>query len=593
MSLPTIGFGPNAGVKIDLPALLERRLLVQAASGGGKSTLLRALIEQCSGKVQQWVIDREGDFVTLREAGDFVLVGRGGDVPADRKTVKLLARRLMELGASAVFDLSELRMHEQREYVKLLFEELTHMPRSLWHPLMVWLDEGHFFAPQAEKCVSTQAVADGASVWRKRGYCLAVATQRLSKLDKDVAAELHNKFIGFTDDVDLKRAGDQLGMTTEQRAELQQLDPGVFYAYGPAISRTRVKVIGPKPKTSPPPKGEARSVTPPAPEKVREILGKLADLAKESEEEARTADDLRRAVAERDREIRQLKKGGVVQTVEKPIVDQAAIDTAYHRGRASAMAAIGKQQRTTAKTMRAIVEQLERASSIIGGEIASGLKLMLSQFERPMPLSSGGHDAILAAPPTSFVAKRETKTPAVPTLRESDPTTVGRFAGEQLPKGAQRIIDAIAAMYALGIETPSKAQVATFAGYTAGAGYFANNLGALRSGGYIEYPAQGVVSLTAEGHRAANPTTAPSSLAELHERWFAKLPNAQSRILRVVVEARPESLPKAEVAERAGMKDGAGYFANNIGAVRSIGLIEYGADRTVFATSLLFPEGLS
>jgi hypothetical protein len=45
-----------------------------------------------------------------------------------------------------------------------------------------------------------------------------VATQRLSKLHKDCAAELLNKFIGYTDDVDLQAAGDQLGMTKEQRA---------------------------------------------------------------------------------------------------------------------------------------------------------------------------------------------------------------------------------------------------------------------------------------------------------------------------------------------------------------------------------------
>jgi hypothetical protein len=96
----------------------------------------------------------------------------------------------------------------------------VHLPRELWRPLLVSLDEGHLFAPErgSGESVATQAVIDLATLGRKRGYCLVVATQRLSKLHKDCAAELLNKFIGYTDDVDLQRAGEQLGMTKEQRA---------------------------------------------------------------------------------------------------------------------------------------------------------------------------------------------------------------------------------------------------------------------------------------------------------------------------------------------------------------------------------------
>ena len=88
---------------------------------------------------------------------------------------------------------------------------------------------------------------------------------------KDVAAELHTKLIGFTDDVDIKRAADQLGMTNDQARELQELQPGTFYAKGPSLSRVRVLVHARDPKTSPPPKGEIRTSAPPAPEKVRSI----------------------------------------------------------------------------------------------------------------------------------------------------------------------------------------------------------------------------------------------------------------------------------------------------------------------------------
>lgn len=613
MTIPTIGFGKDAGVRIDLAALLERRLLIQAASGAGKSTLVRALAEQLVGQVQQWVIDREGDFVTLREVGDFVLVGRGGDVPADRKSVKLLARRLMELGASAVFDLSELRMHEQREYVRLLFEELTHMPRALWHPLMVWLDEGHFFAPQAEKCVSTQAVADGASVWRKRGYCLAVATQRLSKLDKDVAAELHNKFIGFTDDVDLRRAGDQLGMTTEQRAELQQLEPGVFYAYGPAISRTRVLVRGPKPKTAPPAKGEARSVAPAPPEKVRAILAKLVDLAKEAEEEQRTTEDLRRAVAERDRKIRQLEKGGVVQTVEKPVVDQAVIAREVQRAvqattRANAQS-INALRKALEAAMKFIInvstqnfdvagvnkEELERA---IGAAVMKAtdmverrlvarqqqidsLRLAAGRIVEQLKAALGDEETVISVE----VAKNEPFTVSAqprPEAKRARVIPVVTGDGVSLPVGERATLIACA-QYPDGAD---RTQISILTQYKRSSrdAYISR----LLAKGFVEVRG-GTVIATDDGIAALGSDFEPLPTGEaLRDHWLSVLPEGERRVLEVLLAAYPETVGRQSIDEETGYKRSSrDAYLSRLGARK---LVTTSSDG-VRASAILFEEG--
>src|SRR3546814_8852988 len=58
--------GASRAVPIDIQELLATRLLVQGNSGSGKSHLLRRLLEQSAGLVQQVVVDPEGDFVTLR-----------------------------------------------------------------------------------------------------------------------------------------------------------------------------------------------------------------------------------------------------------------------------------------------------------------------------------------------------------------------------------------------------------------------------------------------------------------------------------------------------------------------------------------------
>ena len=57
----------GAPVQIDVEELLATRLLVQGNSGSGKSHLLRRLLEESAGVVQQVVIDPEGDFVTLAD----------------------------------------------------------------------------------------------------------------------------------------------------------------------------------------------------------------------------------------------------------------------------------------------------------------------------------------------------------------------------------------------------------------------------------------------------------------------------------------------------------------------------------------------
>jgi hypothetical protein len=57
-------------------------MLIQANSGGGKSRAIRQLLEQTHGRVQQLVLDPEGEFATLRERFDYVLAGRGAEAVA-------------------------------------------------------------------------------------------------------------------------------------------------------------------------------------------------------------------------------------------------------------------------------------------------------------------------------------------------------------------------------------------------------------------------------------------------------------------------------------------------------------------------------
>jgi DNA helicase HerA-like ATPase len=184
------------------------------------------------------VIDREGEFSTLRGIHPYLLVGRDGDVAADTHTAKLLARKILELNLSAVVDLSEMTPGQQREYVRVFIDALNHAPRALWKDCLIVIDEAHIFAPESGKGSSeaTETIALLLSTGRKRGFCPVLATQRLAKLNKDVAAECLNKLIGRTSNEDVKRAGEELAQGKQSSIQLRGLDPGQFWAYGPAIA---------------------------------------------------------------------------------------------------------------------------------------------------------------------------------------------------------------------------------------------------------------------------------------------------------------------------------------------------------------------
>lgn len=289
----------QALVTIDVDRLLETRALVQANSGAGKTWLLRRLLEQTHGRCQQLVIDPEGEMHTLREKFDYVLAASGGDCRAEPKSAAMLARRLLELGVSAIIDIYDLGAQRAR-FVQLFLESLMSAPKDLWHPTMVVIDEADIFAPEKGQgeSVSSAAVVDLMARGRKRGFGGVLATQRISRLDKNAAAECNNRLIGRTSlDLDQKRAGAALGFTTrDQLTRLARLDDGHFYVFGPALSREVVEItVGPT-VTS-----HARAGTrgaPPTPprERVRQILAQLADLPQEAEEEAKTVAELRAQV---------------------------------------------------------------------------------------------------------------------------------------------------------------------------------------------------------------------------------------------------------------------------------------------------------
>ena len=542
-------------LELDLPTLVDTRLLIQANSGGGKSWLLRLLAERAG--IQTIVLDNEGEFASLREAVDVLLVGASGELPANPRHAALLARRLLEYKVSAVVDLYELKLAERRRFVKLFLDALIHLPRDLWRPTLVILDEAHIYCPErgSGEAESTEAVISLMSQGRKRGYAGVIATQRLSKLHKDAAAEANNVIIGRTWlDADQVRAGDALGLSKADRLKLRDVGQGEFYAFGPALGQPgvvhfrsdRVRTTHPRP-------GERHLLTAPAPSRaIRGVLGRFADLPQEAEDEIRGLDEARRRVADLERQIKHLKGASGAQQIDQVALD-SAIRSAVERERVA-------QQRKLEQG-RARFRQLATALASTGQALGK-VKELLEETEREW-LTRHAADA---APPFSVNHRPE---------RATRPVTDGLAAIEsldgpfKLAAGERRILTALA-------QHPpgrSKVQVAVLTGYAATGGGFNNYLGALRSRGLIEGDGDRL-TINEAGIRALGSWEPLPTGCELVDYWRNRLGKAERLILETLTQAYPAGLNKEDVAARAGYEANGGGFNNALGRLRTLELVQ-------------------
>lgn len=271
-------------IALRLDRLMRRRALIQAISDGGKSFLLRRLLEQLYGHVQAIVIDPEGQFHTLREKFDYLLAAPvNGDVLATPETARSLAFALRKIHVSCVVDLSDLSLPDQFRFVRIFLDALLAVRVEHPHPTIVVVDEAQLFAPQRGEPESRRAVVDLMSRGRKRRLCGILATSRLSLLDKNAASQAGNKFIGLTPmDIDRRRVAYDLGLNPKDQQALGQLESGEFYTCGPAISNqvVRLRVYGVQTTHE---KDEG-AITPAPPSlKIREVLSELNALMQEGE----------------------------------------------------------------------------------------------------------------------------------------------------------------------------------------------------------------------------------------------------------------------------------------------------------------------
>lgn len=560
--IPIIDFGPvpaddagDAILPVDLDKLISTRLLIQGASGAGKSHLLRSFMEGLWGRVPQMVFDLEGEYVTLLDKYDFALFGASTRVAASPANAPLLVRRLLELNASALFDLSDLDTEAERaEFVRRACEELMRLTKSAPRNLILVFDEAQRVCPQSGygEAISTRAVREICTGGRKRGLCPIFATQRHSAIDATARGMLLNKMVGITPPgIDTNAAKQQLGLAVDMAKRLSELEPGEFLVYGPAVSPRTVLLArgGPVATRHLGPGYMGAYSPPPASEAVQSLYEQIGDMPAEAEQKPeQKATTSGGSVREVVKEVR----------VEVPVVKEVVVEIPVFR--------VGE-----------VTELSETAHNLIamGKDMAAMGHMLLSRLpdSKKPPLSEA---AVLKNAPVQ---------PVAPTKPNVD------TAGNPVSRPQQAILDTLAELTALGLSQPRREHVAVFAEQSAKSSAFTNNLSALRTAGLINYPASGCVTLTQTGNRKAAIARKNLTQSDLHDQWLVRLPMPQQRILRYLILCYPDARTRDTVAHQVAASATSSAYTNNLGVLRSLGLIDYPAKGEVSATPLLFPEG--
>jgi hypothetical protein len=566
------------GADLDLLKMIDGRVLIVGSSGSGKSYLVRIIVEQTVEQIPTIILDREGEFATLREKYDVVLIGEGGEADASVATAARLARMLVELGVSAVINLYDLSKADKKKFVRLFLEALLNLPRSLWRPMVVIVDEAHEFCAEAGRdCESRESVVRLMDSGRKRGIMGMLCTQRYSKLSKDAAAEANNVFIGrITLDNDLRRASDTLGFSGKTEwPTLRTLADGEWFAFGPALEqRGVVRFQGNESKTTHPKPGQRHKLLPPAPSKA--ILKVAPELAALKQKVAEEKDELQRL---RD-EVKTLRstrgKAPPPAPAPAPKVDTTKI-VAVARAEGYAQAIEGLQP------LSGILNDLQATLAKIGdlasqgpGAIKAIAKVLTSVGKMPPRAPKPNGHAATMSPAVESRSTREQRE------RVRVARAVGHNSGSdsdpRIGGGGEKRMLTVLAQHQDGLDRSALGLLAEVA--PAG-GSFAKYLSTLRTNGWVEVQGKHV-QITEDGLAALgdyDPLPLGQAFIDHWLNWCGQ--GGQRRMLEVIIEAGDEGISKDDLGAAADVEAKGGSFAKYLSNLRTACLVEKGRGSAV------------
>lgn len=593
-----------SGLKLDADYVGGGTFALLAKKGAGKSYTARVMAEEFwDANVPFVLLDPMGTQWGLRASADgegegipvAIFGGPKGDVPLERKGGALIADLVVDEGVSMILDMSELGSRAaEREFAMDFLDRLYRRNSDLVHLLM---DEADLFAPQNPRAGDQPLLGITENIVRRgrnRGIGITMISQRPAVLNKDVLTQVDGlvalRVTGKTDldaiDAWVKAHDDEVG-PGEVRSSLPRLQNGESWWWVPELGiLKRVQVRGSRTFDSSPTKkrgGNKRE-----PKTFADIdMGAIEEKMAATIERAKADDPaaLRKQVAALQKELRSRPDTApepVTETVEVPVVPEDL-----------ALAVIGLNG-----TADAVARELREIADRVVGEVQAVVDMLPGTRETSkLPVAqvarAGNAESKPRQPParprqsrdSGRVARRPAPARTNGHGRETPPPD-----GEFRPSSSQqRILDTLAWFEVIGVDAPKRPALAPMAGTKSTSGGFKNNLGALRSAGLIDYPEPNRVALTHAGQDLAIVPTVPATAEALQEAVLSSVTGSQATILDRLIQAYPEAMTREELAADCGVPVTSGGFKNNLGALRTLELLDYPAPGEVVALPILFP----
>lgn len=553
-----IGASNGLPVAIDVDRLVGSHAAIIANSGGGKSGLLRRLLEQTHGNIQHIILDVEDEFYTLRERFDYVIAGGDdGDIPVSVDGAKALALGALEHGFSLIVQLNDLGA-AAGDFVAAFLNAMIHAPRDLWHPALIVIDEAQRFAPSGgTETPAARAVKSLTAQGRKRGFTAILASQRIAKIDANVRGDINNWMLGRVGQaLDRNAMADQLGFSArEGRERLAGIADRHFWGFGPAVAAEPVLFRVADVETTPVRPGQAKVLTPPPAGALADILaGLIVEPAKvDSSEQSSSPSPTSSSDAELRARVRELE-------AER---DNWTIEQAFGQRQLDALVAENQAIRDIAQRFTDAAADL----ALIRPALSD-----MADWPKEIPAQGGGgpqgdegQTEVRLAPRAAPARQREAQPQPAP-AREAPAS----LAGSPLTNSAKKMLDVVVRMFPRAMPL---AHIAKMAGVSATSSQWRANRQSLLDSGLVNVTGAGLVDLSRKAQSQFNVVGQPDTPAAARAFWLGAFPPATSAMLQVLIDAGGEWLHRDVIADRAGVSRTSSGLSGGLRELRDHGVI--------------------
>lgn len=600
---------------IDIPvedAVSQTYALLSRREGGKTYTTMLFEEQLCDAGVFFVTLDPVGKHWGLRAPAQgrktggkdvWVLGGRHGDIPLSPDSGKLIAETVVDHPGRYVLDLSLFDTDAEQDRFAAAFGErlFRHKAADPGWPLMLILEEAESFIPQVPQKEQTKMLGTYGKLMRQgrnHGIGMWLVSQRAQALNKGVLSQAEVLIVKQMAASRDRAAVDdwvKANGTQEERdqmmAALATLNRNEAFVWSPSWLRTFKRTRVPKRVTfdsSASAKAGVKHKQPTiTPLDVKALGQQIEAMAEKIREDDPAA--LKREIQTLRRELTQERQRKAA-TASEPVIEYVEVPVADPE--------LAAQIRAAREVVQDVQGTVAGIAKRLGGEVAEAVGALSEPLAKLTDAANraGAGKAPSAPQKRAQAPARRSGAPA-PAKPSQRPASASAGAparangnGERTP-ARQAILDTLADLESVGIMVPSKPQLALWCGVSPKSSGYRNNIGALRSDGMVEYPAGGTIQLTDQGRSEAG-TQFPEGITTetLHARIERLLSAPRWRIVAEVIAAHPGVLSREELAARVEVSASSSGYRNNLGALRTLGIIDYPTGGSVAASATLFLE---